>query len=305
MTESASLQPDPTKIGEVSAPPFAVLPNPGELFERREARLRRLAPGHPLEPFLLFIADIAKAQRAALDELPPVVAPTQQELARAREFAMPAVDRAQLPADPVFLETMNRFFAAAEDAPATEEARLALAALRASDASERERLARAVLDGDESEENLADLVFMAAALQVHMTRLAARLDAVALVPVGDGICPVCGGPPCASMVVGWHGAHGSRFCACAMCGALWNYVRIRCVACGSTKGISYSAAEGSDEATKVERCSECGSYLKIFYQTLSPHVEPFAEDVASLALDMLVIGEGMRRAGYNPFLLGY
>ena len=90
-----------------------------------------------------------------------------------------------------------------------------------------------------------------------------------------------------------------------MCGALWNYVRIRCVACGSTKGISYSAAEAGDEATKVERCSECGSYLKIFYQTLSPHIEPVADDIASLGLDMLVLGEGVRRAGYNPFLLGY
>lgn len=305
MTASASLQPDPTKIGEVSAPPFAVLPNPGELFERREARLRVLAAGHPLESFLIFTADIAKAQRDALRGLPPVAAPTQEELARAREFAMPAVDRARLPMDPVLLETMDRFFATVEGAAATQESRQALEALRASDASDRERLARAVLNGDGSGENLAGLVFTAAALQIHMTRLATKLDAAALVPVGDGICPVCGGLPCATMVVGWHGAHGSRFCACAMCGALWNYVRIRCVACGSTKGISYSAIEGSDEATKVERCSECGSYLKIFYQTLSPHVEPFADDVASLGVDMLVRGEGVRRAGYNPFLLGY
>jgi FdhE protein len=303
--ESASLQPDPTRIGEVSAPPFAVLPNPEELFERREARLRLLAPGHPLEPYLLFIADIAKAQRVVLRELPSVIAPTQDELANSREFAMPVLDRARLPTDRIFSETMNLFFAAAQGAPGTQEARRALEALCASDVTHRQRLARAVLNGDESDENLAGLVFVAAALQIHMTRLAAKLDAAALVPVADGICPVCGGRPCASMVVGWHGAHGSRFCVCAMCGALWNYVRIRCVACGSTKGISYSALEGGDEATKVERCSECGSYVKIFHQTLSPQVEPLADDIASLGLDMLVLGEGMRRAGFNPFLLGY
>ena len=38
-------------------------------------------------------------------------------------------------------------------------------------------------------------MFVAAALQVHFARLAAQLDANALVPVGEGACPACGGPP--------------------------------------------------------------------------------------------------------------
>ena len=36
-----------------------------------------------------------------------------------------------------------------------------------------------------------------------------------------------------------------------------------------------------------------------------PALEPVADDVASLALDLLVREAGYRRGGINPFLLGY
>ncbi len=303
MTDTGSLQPDPTKIGEVSAPPFAVLPNPEALFERREERLRLLSKGHTLAPYLTFVADIARAQRGTLKELPAVSTPSAEDLARA--FEMPALDRARLPADPVFLKTLDGFLDAARKIDMPEASRLALETLRAADAARRETLARELFEPASPNADLAQSVLVAAALQIHMVRLASKLDAAALVNVGEGLCPVCGGRPCASMVVGWHGAHGSRFCACAMCGALWNYVRIRCVACGGTKGISYKALEDGAGATKAECCAECGSYVKIFQQTQEPQVEPVGDDVASLGLDMRLRDEDFRRAGFNPFLLGY
>ena len=39
---------------------------------------------------------------------------------------------------------------------------------------------------------------VAAAMQVHFARLASRLDAKQLVPVGEGVCPSCGGAPVSS-----------------------------------------------------------------------------------------------------------
>ena len=36
-----------------------------------------------------------------------------------------------------------------------------------------------------------------------------------------------------------------------------------------------------------------------------PVLEPLADDVASLGLDMLLAEEGWKRGGQNPFLLGY
>src|SRR5262249_56476613 len=98
-------------------------------------------------------------------------------------------------------------------------------------------------------------VVVGAALGVYCAGVVARLDAGSLVSVGDGVCPACGGPPVASMVVGWFGAHGTRFCACATCATLWNYVRIKCTVCGSTKGISYEEVGGGPATRKAESAS--------------------------------------------------
>jgi FdhE protein len=107
------------------------------------------------------------------------------------------------------------------------------------------------------------------------------------------------------MVVGWHGAHGTRYCGCGLCGTLWNYVRIKCALCASTKGIGYQEIEGGPGTVKAETCDSCRGYLKILQQHKDPGVDIIADDVASLGLDLLVHEAGFRRGGVNPFLLGY
>ena len=171
--------------------------------------------------------------------------------------------------------------------------------------SERDGMMRNVLADAIPMETLAEHVYVAAALQVHFARLAARLDASTLVPVGDGACPVCGGPPVSSLIVGWHGAHGARFCACSLCGTLWNYVRIKCTLCGSTKGIGYQEIEGGPGTVKAETCDSCRCYVKILHQHKDPALDPIADDVATLGLDLLVREGGYRRGSFNPFLIGY
>jgi FdhE protein len=158
---------------------------------------------------------------------------------------------------------------------------------------------------DTPPENIPQRVLILAALQVHFSMMAAQLNAADLNPAGDGICPVCGSPPLASAVVGWPGAHGARFCTCALCGTMWNAVRVKCVFCGSTEGISYLSIEERPETLKAETCEKCGSYLKIFYQVKDHLLEPCADDIASLDLDMMLTEAGWRRGGNNPFLLGY
>ena len=155
-------------------------------------------------------------------------------------------------------------------------------------------------------EALAEHVYVAAALQVHFARLAARLDADAPRAGRRRRLPeLAAARRSASMVVGWRGAHGSRFCACALCGTLWNYVRIKCVLCGSTKGIGYQEVEGGAGTVKAETCDNCRGYVKMLYQTKDPDLEPVADDVASLGLDLLVREGGYRRGSFNPFLIGY
>lgn len=304
MTQIGAPPHNPVPIGQVSTPPFARLPDPASMFAERAARFRALAANHDLGAYLTFLEGLATAQHRVQDGLAAPALPPTDALARAREFGMPPLDRNPMQ-DPVFAATLERLFTLAQGIPMPDAARTALARAIAADAAARAAMVQAVLANSIPIEELAEHVYVAAALQVHFARLAARLDAAALVAVGDGVCPACGGPPVASMVVGWPGAHGARFCACALCGTLWNYVRIKCVVCGSTAGIAYEEIEGGPGTIKAETCDTCRVYVKVLHQQIDSALEPIADDVASLSLDLLVREAGFRRGGVNPYLLGY
>lgn len=304
----SSIDPAPESVAfsEVPSPPFARTPDVEVMFDRRAGRFRAVAAGHGLKPYLLFLADLTEVQAAlARDGAPAPETPDADALGRAKEHGMPALDSSRFAADPAFAAVCDRLIAQADAIAMPDAARAALAALASADAGARAWMAADVVSGTVPQEKVAEHVFVAAALQVHAARAAARLDAKALVPVGDGVCPACGGAPSASLVVGWEGAHGARYCACSLCGTLWNYVRIRCTSCGSTKGISYQEVDGRGGDVRAECCSECGAYLKLMMQTTSPALDPIADDVATTDLDILVTESGQRRAGRNPFLLGY
>jgi FdhE protein len=295
---------DPTQIGEVSAPPFARLPDPASLFAGRARRFSALAEGHQLGPYLRFLAALARAQHDLQDGLPEPQMPDSKARERAREFAMPPLDRDKF-IDETAFQALDRLIKAAAPIDKPQAAGDALGRLRAARSRERELLMRNVLAAAITMEALAEHVFVAAALQVHFARLASRLDASRLVPVGDGACPACGSPPVSSLIVGWHGAHGSRFCVCSLCSTLWNHVRIKCALCGSTKGIGYQEIEGAAGTVKAETCDSCRSYVKILHQHKDPALDATADDVATLALDLLVREGGYGRGGFNPFLIGY
>jgi FdhE protein len=180
----------------------------------------------------------------------------------------------------------------------------AIAGLRAVSPDQRRRKAHETLMDTEPADDLAQRALLAAGLQVHFARLAAQLAADDLKLVADGACPVCGSPPMTSAVVGWPNAHNTRFCTCSLCGTMWNVVRVKCVLCTSTDGVSFREVEGS-ASVKAETCEKCGGYVKILYQVNDPSLDPMADDVATLGLDMLLAEEGWKRGGRNPFLLGY
>lgn len=305
MTRAFAPGPDPAAIGDVSAPPFAVPPDPATLFSRRADRFAALAQNHSLGPYLSFLAGLSSAQSRALAGLPDISMPSSDDLARVRDFAMPPLDRARFEPDTAFDATLDALFDLCGSISAPDAAKAALARVKGAGREERAILAADALSDAIPIEAIAEHVLVAAGLQMHFARLAARLDPATLVSVADGVCPACGGAPGVSIVVGWHGAHGARFCSCALCGTLWNYVRIRCTACGSTKGVGYREIEGGSGAIKAECCDECGSYLKILYQTVDPALDPVADDVASLGLDLLAREGGARRFGVNPYLIGY
>jgi FdhE protein len=305
MSKAGAPRHDPIPIGEIAAPPFVRLPDPLTLFATRSLRFRTLAESHQLGPYLLFLAAISECQHRIQKDLPEPDLPADDARARAREHAMPPLDRTRFMADAAFDATLDRLLALAATIDMPDNARAAIERAISADAAARDEMVRSVLADAIPVETLADHVYIAAALQVHFARLAARLDPAALVPIGDGVCPTCGGAPVASAIVGWKGAHGTRFCTCSLCATQWHVVRIKCVLCESTAGIAYEELDSGPDTVKAETCESCRGYMKILHQHKNPQLEPVADDVATLGLDILLRENGYRRGAVNPFLLGY
>jgi FdhE protein len=305
MSGPHSVLPDPSAISGVMKAPFVKLPDPTQVFARRAQRLRDLAAGSHLAPYLEFLASISDAQGGILPDLGEARLPAPEFLERARRFEMPALDRGAVGSDATLRDACRRLFALLAPVPKSEAAEAALGRARCLTKDALGAMITNVLSDSLPVDTIAEHVYVAAAVQVHFARLAARMDAGALVPVGVGLCPVCGGRPGASMIVGWYGAEGARYASCALCATLWNEVRVKCLACGSTKGVGYREIEGQAGTIKAETCDECGSYLKVLYQHKDTELDPVADDVASLSLDQLLRESAYGRAGLNPFLAGY
>ncbi|MEW6254559.1 MAG: formate dehydrogenase accessory protein FdhE [Pseudomonadota bacterium] len=305
MSDFTSVQPDPSQIGGIAQPPYALPPDPYTLFDTRARRLAALAEASDLGPYLLFLSALSRVQRDILATLPPVEGPDDDMIARASEFAMPPLDRGRFTLDAAFEATLEQLLAGADAIEKPAPAADALDRVMRAGPAARDAMVRGVLADSLPAESLAEHLYVTCALQVHFARLAATLDAKRLARIAEGACPCCGGPPMASLIVDWPSAPGARYCACALCGTLWNHVRVRCVACGSTKGIGLQEVEGGNGAVKAETCDECRSYVKVLYQGKDLAVDPFADDVASLGLDLLMRAGPYRRAAYNPFLLGF
>lgn len=298
--------PNPALIGGVGKAPLVRLPDPAALFATRAKRLAFLAQsGGNLAPYLAFLADLTALQARLVDSLPPVPPLPDARITLARESRMPPIDRTLAVDDPALLATLTALCdgAAALDMP--EPARLALQAVAAADDADRGWLLRNVLSDDIPADAAAPHLFVAAAVQVHLSRLAATLPADRLVAIQTGICPACGGRPSVSMVTGAAGIENVRYACCPTCATQWNEVRVKCLCCGSTKGISYRSVETEEAVIKAEVCGECESWVKILYQNRNPSLEALADDVGSLGLDMMMADTGLRRGGMNPFTVGY
>jgi len=305
MTQVGQTQFDPIPIGEVAKPPFVRLPDTSTMFAHRARRLRSIADQHEFRAFLTFIADLSDIQHRLQTVPPHPEPPPAAEIARARQFKTSPLDRSRFTRDAAFDALWESFAAAVGSVAMPHSARLAMERVISADAVTQAGMVAAVLNDAIPAAALAEHTLVAALAQVHFARLAAQLDPKILVPVGDGACPVCGAPPVCSMVVGWSGALNTRFCACSLCGTLWNCPRVKCTLCGSTEGIAFQEIAGGSGAVKAETCDACGRYVKILQQHAHRSLDPVADDVATLALDLLLGQSKYRRGGVNPFLLGY
>jgi len=295
----SELKPDPDKIGISGSVPFVRLPDPARLFADRSARLLEAAPGHPMEAYLRFVAEVARAQAVIQAKGPPASLPEASDLALRSEHGMPPLSRHSLEADQGFDDGLLALLAELDLTTVPEASVAARESLRAASREDRLDLALQVFEGALPVDRIAECVFVSAALQVRLAEQAARLDTKTLKPVADGVCPCCGGAPVASVIVAWTPADKARYLSCSLCGTYWNHVRIRCTACGDGEGVSYYGLDEVSKDVQVETCTTCHSYIKHLHQHRAPTLDPVADDIASYGLDLKIAEEGFRRAGLN------
>ncbi len=292
---------EPSEIQELdhSAIPRVRLPQRAEIFTTRAQRLRALATeDHMIRDYLLLMAELVDAQHIALGQLSrplitPLTSPTD------------AVDAARWSdRDPEWRQVLE-FLLARLEASGERAGPVAAACKRlrslTPEALEREADSLFGAGGAEIDSTSAPLI--AAALQVVWADAASRLKPEQ-VPYPDtpGICPVCGTHALASVIRVGGAYEGYRYLACGQCGTESHVVRVKCTHCDSTGGVAYQLIEGHPEWAKAESCDDCHTYRKIFYQNKEFAVEPFADDLATLALDLVMNEAGFVRPTPHPFL---
>jgi FdhE protein len=283
--------------------PFLRLPQRGALFAERAARLRQLAAGHPMADYLEFAAKLADAQHCALGEMPPVMLPAPEKLELARAHGMPPLNTASHARDRAWcdvLRGMLRHIAGASEGRVRE---IALGLERERDEL-YEAQASKILAGIAFGLDLGHAPFIGAALQVYWVHLLTTLGAEVFgrndAPT---VCPCCGSRPVASVVRMGAAEAGLRYLHCSLCSAEWHMARIQCTSCEAKEGIEYRVIQGGPKAWQAETCEACNTYLKIFHQESEPLVEPTADDLASVALDLLVSETGKLKSGQNLLLI--
>jgi FdhE protein len=291
-------------LGGVKTPDPIVLPDPAKRFAATADRLETLTSGHPMADWLHFMARLARAQHIAATgtPVPEPLEPSVVEQAVAAGLPPLAADGHRR--DPVWRAAFAVLHdnLGSQDVPAP--ARAAIAALSAADAATQEHLADAFLHGRVAASDAVSALYVAAALQVYFARMAATLPLSSLQLLEQrGLCPACGSTPSAGLITASGATPGTRYLQCSLCATAWNHVRAVCITCGDSKATLLEGIEGDNGLVKAETCKACNTYAKMIYQKQDMKADPFADDLASLGLDMLVGEAGWSRHAPNPLLL--
>jgi FdhE protein len=293
-----------TPQGGVTAPDALILPDPDTRFARTAARLDALSVGHPMEEWLRFMARLAEAQHAVAGAAAPFVGPDRAAVEQAVEARLPPLAADGHRRDPKWRDGLVLLLDVAKDGMSPAPARLAMASLRDCALERVEVLADGFLHGCVDMADASAALYVAAALQVYFTRLAASLPGPSLRLLPQrGLCPCCGSTPVSGMVTESGQTRGARYLYCSLCATAWHHVRAVCITCGQSRSVALKGVEGDSGAVKAETCDDCHTYAKMLYQARDMQVDPFADDLATLGLDVLVAEAGWSRHAPNPLLL--
>ena len=275
--------------------PFYIPPK-ADLFAQRALRFQELArqDNSSWHDYLSIMASLAQAQQHALDQHP-----------RQPETALPRVPTVP-PHTIGSLKTIIRHIA-----PTLSEATQAtLQTLLNTPEAELTALAERILQGDIPEHEKPYQIWLHAALQVAYTAQAQQQSDDTVPPQDDRAhCPNCGNEAIASVILSGGDWDGLRYQHCPLCNSQWNALRAKCTYCGDQSAISHQQIDTPEappvyQGARAECCGKCHHYRKVFLHSQQHHADPVADDLASLALDILLAEQNeYTRGGHNPFWL--
>ncbi len=323
-TPTQLLSPEEIAVRAGHQIPFLQVPERSTVFAERAMRVRQRAADHPMRDFLLFAAGLMSAQHDALQRYRAIPLPDAAALDAASRAGMAPLPALLWPRDAAWRADYRAFVRSllpglSKGREGDDKARIEQ--LRHASDAWLEQQADRLLGGAMLGLDMAAAPFIAAALQTQWVHLviatAAARGSDRLAPFGrtdDATrCPCCASLPTASVSrIGAEQA-GHRYLHCSLCSTQWHMVRIKCTRCQSTAGIHYQSLRPAGEETiaaseakavvEAETCDTCGHYLKIVHMERDANVEPVADDLATLTLDLLVSEARFERHGVNLMLL--
>lgn len=269
-----------------------------------------------MRDYLMLMAVVSEVQHELLQHYPQGVLPNDEQIESARENNRPLLAIGQWQRDPVWREQLHRLLAQVlEKLPEDSPARDGIQRLQDLPEDSLEQQAERLLAGITLGLDMATAPLIAAGLQLYWTHLAAatavKSPGAWHIPFEPNRCPCCGSLPAASITRIRGKLEGQRYLICSLCSSQWHFMRVKCTHCSNIKDIRFRSLQpkeqeelGDRRATiEAETCDKCQHYLKTMHMDLDPHVEPMADDLASLTLDLLVSDAGYIRYGNNLLLL--
>lgn len=283
--------------------PFFIPPK-NTIFADRAIRFDELAQqeASSWQHYLTLLAQLSRAQQSALAQ----IVPNSKLPEKNGDTELPTADGAYIPEQ--MLLALQIIVNEIKDT-LQPDIQAALSDLLAKTQPEMAALAQRVLRDEVGETEKIYQIWLHAAMQVVWTAWATQLtDDVVAEREERSFCPCCGSDAIASMVYQSGDWDGLRYQHCALCNSRWNALRAKCTFCNDQSAISHQKIDSDTPAVfkgaRAEHCGKCSHYRKLFLLAEQQYADPIADDLASLALDILMADsdQGMR-GGYNPFLL--
>jgi FdhE protein len=291
-------------LGGVTAPEPLILPSPATRFSATASRLKTLAEGQPMAEWLGFMSELSQAQHVAATTLPPMPSIDRSLIDQSVAARIPPLAADGHHRNSAWRDGLAILLDELDGNALPEPASAAIANIHARSTNDIEDLADAFLRGTLSPDDVGAGLYITAALQVYFTHLAGRLDASALRLLPQrGLCPTCGSTPVSGVITASGQTPGTRYLYCSLCSTAWNHVRAICITCENSRTLSLKGIEGDSGAVKAETCDDCQTYAKMLYQGKDTKVDPYADDLATLGLDIMVSEAGWARHAPNPLLL--